>query len=167
MEELIKTFHIDWKLMIAQLVNFGLVFVALYFIAAKPLSKLVKDRNKEITTGLDNAEKAKRELANADVRKEEIVREAKNEAKTVLVQSQGDGKKIVKEAKDQAVLEKEEILKRAKIEIEKEKQISEDAIKKESTILVVDGVKKVIESYVKKGHGDNIIKGILESQSKA
>jgi F0F1-type ATP synthase membrane subunit b/b' len=46
MEELITTFHIDWKLMIAQIVNFGLVFALLYWLAAKPLSKLMKDRTK-------------------------------------------------------------------------------------------------------------------------
>jgi F-type H+-transporting ATPase subunit b len=161
MEELITTFHIDWKLMIAQVVNFGLVFAALYFIAAKPLSKLVKDRTKEITDGLDNAESAKRELANADIKKKEIIHEARNEAKGILVQSQGDGKKIIAEAKSKAEVEKEAIIKQAKIEADKEKQITDDAVKKEASVLVADGVRKVIEGYVKQGHGDKIIEGIL------
>ncbi|MFA6274347.1 MAG: F0F1 ATP synthase subunit B [Candidatus Paceibacterota bacterium] len=161
MEELITTFHIDWKLMIAQIVNFGLVFAALYFIAAKPLSKLVKNRTKEITDGLENAESAKRELANADIKKKEIIFEARNEAKGILVQSQGDGKKIIAEAKSKAEVEKEAIIKQAKIEAEKEKQSSDDAVKKEASVLVADGVRKVIEGYVKQGHGDKIIEGIL------
>lgn len=165
MQELITTFHIDWKLMIAQIVNFGLVFLALYFIAAKPLSKLIKDRTEEITTGLENAQKAEREVANANIKKEEIVREAKNNAKQILAGSQDDGKKIVKEARDKAMDEKEEIIKQAKIEIEKEKKYSEDIIKKEASSLVADGVRKIIEGYVEKGHGENIIKGILDSSA--
>src|SRR3989344_7300602 len=58
MEDFINTFHIDWKLMIAQIINFGLVFAVFYFFAAKPLSKLIKSRTDEIQMGLDNAKKA-------------------------------------------------------------------------------------------------------------
>ena len=119
MNELISTFHIDWKLMIAQIINFGLVFLALYFIAAKPLSKLIKDRTEEITTGFENAKKAEGDIANANIKKEEIIREARDDAKKVLASSQADGKEIVKEAKTKAELEKEEIIKQAKLDAEK------------------------------------------------
>ena len=58
MNEFIETFHIDWKLMIAQLFNFGVVFLAFYFLAAKPLRKLMKDREDRIKGGLENAKKS-------------------------------------------------------------------------------------------------------------
>lgn len=61
MQEFINTFHIDWKLMIAQLFNFGIVFLAFYLLAAKPLRKIMQDREEEIKTGLQSA-KAGREL---------------------------------------------------------------------------------------------------------
>ncbi|MDP1760376.1 MAG: F0F1 ATP synthase subunit B [Candidatus Woesebacteria bacterium] len=161
MEELITTFHIDWKLMIAQVVNFGLVFMALYFIAAKPLSKLMKDRTKEITDGLDNAKKAELEVQNANIKKEEIVREAKNNAKQIMATSQVDGKEIVKEAKDKAILEKEEIIKQARLDAEKEKKNSDEQVRKEAATLVAEGVKKVVEGYVSQGKGDDLIKAML------
>ena len=161
MEELISTFHIDWKLMIAQIINFGLVFALIYLLAAKPLSKLMKDRTKEITDGLDNAKKAELEVANAGIKKDEIVREAKNSAKQILVASQNDGKEIVKEAKDKATLEKEEIIKQAKLDAEKEKKNSDEQVRKDASVLVADGVRKVMESYIEKGKGDDIIKAML------
>ena len=163
MNELITTFHIDWKLMIAQLVNFGLVFMALYFIAAKPLSKLIKDRTKEIEGGLENAKKAEADLAGAQVKKSEIVREAKNEAKKILDVSHADGKEIIKEAKEKAGLEKEDILKQAKVDAEKEKKHAEEEVRREAAELVRDGVKKMVEGYVAKGHGEDIIKAMLKS----
>src|SRR3990167_3529004 len=55
MNGFIETFHIDWRLMIAQLFNFGIVFLAFYLLAAKPLRKLMKERGEEIETGLQNA----------------------------------------------------------------------------------------------------------------
>ncbi|KKR79869.1 MAG: ATP synthase subunit b [Candidatus Nomurabacteria bacterium GW2011_GWA2_40_9] len=59
MDEFIATFHIDWKLMLAQVINFGLVFLALYMLAAKPLKKLVDERSNEISKGLDDAKKSR------------------------------------------------------------------------------------------------------------
>ena len=161
MNELITTFHIDWMLMLAQIFNFGLVFLALYFIAAKPLSKLIKDRTQEITDGLDNAEKAKVELASADIKKKEIINEARGEAKTFLAKTDADGKEIIKEAKDKAIKEKEDIIKQAKVDAEKEKRLAEEAVAKETSLLVSEGVKKVIEGYVSAGHGEDIIKAML------
>ena len=162
MNELISTFHIDWKLMIAQIINFGLVFLALYFIAAKPLSKLIKDRTEEITTGLENAKKAESDIANANVKKEEIIKEAKDDAKKVLASSQADGKEIVKEAKDKAILEKEEIIKQAKLDAEKAKKGADEAVRAEAAGLVTAGVRKVMENYVASGKGEDIIKAMLQ-----
>ena len=161
MNELISTFHIDWKLMIAQIVNFGLVFALIYWLAAKPLSKLMSDRTKEITDGLDNAKKAELEVANANLKKEEIEREAKVSAKKIISISQADGKEMIKEAKDKAVLEKEEIIKQAKLDAEKEKKNSDEQVRKEASVLVADGVRKVVEGYVAQGKGEDLIKAML------
>lgn len=162
MSEFIATFHIDWKLMLAQIVNFGLVFAALYLLAAKPLKKLMDDRTLEINTGLDNAKKAQIALDNANLVKEEIIHEAKDSAKVIIIQSQADGKEIVKEAKNKAVLEKEEIIKQAKIDAEKEKKIANEAVQKEASVLVAESVRKIMDSYVKKGKGEDIIKAMIQ-----
>lgn len=163
MEELISTFHIDWKLMIAQIVNFGIVFGLLYWLAAKPLAKLMKDRTKEITDGLENAEKAQLAVENANLKKEEIVKEAKNNAKQIITSSEMDGKEIIKEAKEKALLEKEEVMKQTKIEAEKEKKNIDEQIRKESAVLIEQGVKKIMENYVAAGKGDELIKGMLKN----
>lgn len=161
MDELISTFHIDWKLMIAQTVNFGLVLGLLYWLAAKPLSKLMSDRSKEITDGLENAKKAEVEVANANIKKDEIIREAREDAKQVISVSVADGKEIVKEAKDKAILEKEEIIKQAKLDADKEKKNADEQVRKEAGILVASGVRKVVESYVAQGRGEDIIKAMI------
>ena len=139
MQELITTFHIDWKLMIAQIVNFGLVLGLLYWLAAKPLSELMKNITKEITDGLDNAKKAEADLADAHVKKGEIVREAK----------------------DKASNEKEDIIKQAKIDAEKEKKHAEEEVRREAAELVKEGMKKMVEGYVTTGKGEDIIKAML------
>ena len=68
---IIEMFHLDWKLLIAQAINLGIVVFVLWFIVFKPLAKKITQRNKEIEKGLENAkqsqellEKSKQECLN-------------------------------------------------------------------------------------------------------
>src|SRR3989339_168099 len=86
MNEFIATFHIDWKLMIAQIINFALVFFVFYLLAAKPLGKLVKNRTEEIQMGLSDAlksrellQKASEEYKENTIKLQKIAMEAKKE----------------------------------------------------------------------------------------
>ena len=58
MDSIISTFHIDWKIIIAQAINFGVVFVVLYIFALKPLGKLMAERSEKIAKGIDDAKKS-------------------------------------------------------------------------------------------------------------
>jgi len=66
MESIISTFHIDWKIIIAQAVNFGVVFVVLYIFALKPLGKLMAERSEKIGKGIEDAKKSNELLQKID-----------------------------------------------------------------------------------------------------
>lgn len=65
MDSIISTFHIDWKIIIAQAINFGVVFFILYIYALKPLGKLMKERGEKIETGINDAKKSNELLQKA------------------------------------------------------------------------------------------------------
>ena len=46
---------IDWRLFIAQLVNFLILFAVLRIFAWKPLVTALEDRRKRVKKGIDNA----------------------------------------------------------------------------------------------------------------
>src|SRR3989344_3540657 len=96
MNGFIETFHIDWRLMIAQLFNFGIVFLAFYLLAAKPLRKLMKERGEEIETGLQNAKAGM-----------EMIQKAKEK----------DEEEYVKKRVVQFEIEKKALIESAKVEI--------------------------------------------------
>ena len=58
MESIISTFHIDWKIIVAQAINFAVVFVVLYIFALKPLTKLMNERRDKISKGLDDSKRS-------------------------------------------------------------------------------------------------------------
>ncbi|MFH1200780.1 MAG: ATP synthase F0 subunit B [bacterium] len=65
MDSIISTFHIDWKIIVAQAINFIIVFVVLYIYALKPLNKLMKERGEKIERGINDAKKSNELLQKA------------------------------------------------------------------------------------------------------
>lgn len=145
MEDFINTFHIDWKLMIAQVINFGLVFAALYFLAAKPLTKLIKDRTEEITTGLDDAKKNKAllEKANAEYQAHTVkLRQMAAEAEKNL---QKDLEQMRKDNLEKIKTDNEEWAKSRAKQMEADKKTLVDGAKAELASLVILATEKVID----------------------
>ena len=106
MEEFVQTFHIDWKLMIAQIINFGLVFLVFYFLAAKPLRKLMKERTEEIEGGLTNAKT-----------NEELLKATKTEYESALQKARLEADAIFQESKKEVLKKREEMIENAKKEV--------------------------------------------------
>ena len=73
MDSLITTFHIDWKIIIAQAVNFAVVFVVLYIFAIKPLQKIMSERNDKIAKGITDAKEAQALVVQAKEKHEQNI----------------------------------------------------------------------------------------------
>lgn len=59
MHDIFANFHIELKLIIAQFLNFGLVFFVLYRFVIKPIRQHAEQRSDEITKGLNDAKEYK------------------------------------------------------------------------------------------------------------
>ena len=66
MEALFGAFGIDWKLLIAQAVNFGVLFVALSYLLYTPVLSMLEKRKEVVAKGVQDAEAAAELLAGAD-----------------------------------------------------------------------------------------------------
>lgn len=145
MQDFIQTFHIDWRLMIAQMINFGLVFAALYFLAAKPLTKLIKDRTEEITTGLDDAKKNKAllEKANEEYQAHTVkLRQMAAEAEKNL---QKDLEQMRKENLEKIKTDNDEWAKSRAKQMEADKKTLVEGAKAELASLVILATEKVLD----------------------
>lgn len=145
MQEFIDTFHIDWMVMLAQLFNFGLVFLALYILAAKPLRKLISERGMEIARGIENANQSREIKENADREYKEALSRARKEAQDIFDKAKIEANKKKEEMLLNAGKEVENLLLNGKksLEIEKTKML-EDA-KRELASLAILAAQKIIE----------------------
>ena len=133
MESIISTFHIDWKIIIAQAVNFGVVFVVLYIFALKPLSKLMAERSEKIAKGIDDAKANANLLEKTRAEYDEALQKARLEANKIFQ----DGKK---EAEAKKTLMLEEAKKETTTIIENGKKMLEA----EKTKMVEDAKKDIV-----------------------
>lgn len=144
MDQLIQTFHIDVKLLIAQIVNFLIVLFVLYKFAYGPILKTLNDRTKKIEKGINDADEARKKLEEVSISEKEILTNAKKEAQEIIKKGEEaagkNASEIVAEAKNQT----EKMLSQAKIQIEEEKKKILQEVKGEIAGLIVAATEKII-----------------------
>lgn len=148
MEELIKTFHIDIKLIIAQLVNFAIVLFVLKRYAYGPVLKMMEERSEKIEKGISDAENAGKKLAEITEKEKEVLVEARKQAQEIITKAEvmavKSKEEIVVEAKAQA----EKILADSAKKIEQEKNQMMQEVKGQLAALVIAATGKIIETKI-------------------
>lgn len=87
MEQLISAFGIEVELIIAQIINFGLLAAALTYFLYKPLLNMLQKREEKITQGMQDAEDAAKAKASADEERKTILSAAHKDAEEVGVKA--------------------------------------------------------------------------------
>lgn len=133
MESIISTFHIDWKIIIAQVINFGVVFVVLYIYALKPLSKLMAERSEKIAKGIDDAKK-----------NSELLEKSHEEYEEALSRARAEANKIFQEGKKEAETKKVAMLEEAKKEVAATLENGKKILEAEKAKMIGDARNEII-----------------------
>jgi len=162
MNSLIETFHIDIKLIIAQAINFAIVFAVLYWLILKPLMATMRERTNKIEKSLIDAKKTEENLERTEADYSVKMAEAKK-----------DANQIIEKAKEQAETKKQDMILKAKADIgglineEKAKMQMEKAkilkeIKRQAADMVALSLEKVLEKKIDSKEDREIINKIIK-----
>ena len=106
MSELLAVFGVNWKLLLAQGINFALLLAVLSYFLYKPVLRMIDERREKIAEGVKTAEAASLRLAEAQKKGDGIVGDASREAETLVktarVRAEEKSAEIVKSAEAQA-----------------------------------------------------------------
>ncbi|QQG37547.1 MAG: F0F1 ATP synthase subunit B [Candidatus Kaiserbacteria bacterium] len=106
MSELFAAFGINWKLLLTQALNFGVLLAALWYFLYRPVLKMIDDRRAKIAEGVQKAEAAERQLADAKAEGDSLIGSASREAEGLVAaartRAEGRADEIVKGAEGQA-----------------------------------------------------------------
>lgn len=140
---LLSEFGVNWPKFLSQVILFGIVYLLLSKFAFKPVLGILEERRKRIEEGQLNAEKIKKQLAEAELRYQEILRQANDNASKLIEEARASSEASTQRQIQQAIREAEEILVKAResIGLERAKMMAE--VKEEMVNLVVDTTARV------------------------
>lgn len=163
MDELVKTFHIDWKLMIAQIVNFGIVLSVLWYFALKPLQKVMTKRSEDIAKSLEDAKEIEKKLVATNEDRDKVLIKAKQGAQEIVKQAYEVGEKKRQEMLNITKQETNEIVTQAKQQIEAAKEKLKQELRQETAELVIQATQKIIQGSGVKKPDSKEVKEVFEN----
>ena len=113
-EEIARTFGVDWPHLLAQIVSFGIVCALLYRLAYTPILKILQARRQQIADGLANAEKIKAELARIEADRHAILARAGEDGKHLIEEARAAAARVQAEETRKAIASAEQVLVKAR-----------------------------------------------------
>jgi F-type H+-transporting ATPase subunit b len=133
-----ETFGLNGTLFFSQVVSFTVVAFLLHRFAYKPILNLLEERRQAIQEGLENADKIKAELANAQVKSQELLNQAGAQANKIIEEARAAAAKVTETEMQKAVGTANQIITKAKesnaaefkrLELELKREIGHLAVK--------------------------------------
>lgn len=136
-------FGVTWGKFLSQVILFAVVYLVLSKFAFGPVLAMLEERRKRIEEGQRNAEKIKKQLAEVELRYQEILRKANEDAGKLIEEARASADASGQKHLQQAIKDAEEVLVRAKedITMERNKMVAE--VKQEMVSLVIQTASKV------------------------
>lgn len=160
--EIIAKLGIDWRLFVAQIVNFAILLLVLRRFVYRPMLAFLEERAERIDKGLKDADAAQKKLSEMEQREREVLDRAKKDAQEIIAKSESSSKqqyeKVLAEAKADAARLMEQA--EAKMETQKAKLFSE--AKAELAELVIATTEKVLQEKIDAQKDGELIQKALQ-----
>lgn len=160
--KLIQALGIDWKILLAQFVNFGVLVFVLYKFGSKPILKFLDERSKMIEEGVRDAQIAKEKVHEMNEKEKKVISGAKAEARIIIQKAEEAAKKNREEIMKKAEKEAEEAIESAKKKIERERNKIMEDVKSEISTLVISAAEKVTDEKIDTAKDKKLIEKAIE-----
>lgn len=142
------------------------VFLTLLFLLKKfawgPLLAALEERQAGIRKSLDDADTAKRELAEVQAKASALIGQARTEADAILSEARADGARIRQELRDTGQKEKEALIRGAQQQIQQERDRAVSELRQEAVELSVMIASKLIRRNLTREDNAALIDDALE-----
>src|SRR6185295_17476744 len=155
--EVLGTLGIDWKLFLAQLINFSIVLFIFWKWVVKPLGSTLTKRQERIEEGLKNADRLDEEKKTFEAWKIGEMKKVRAEADTILRTTTDTANKIRQETIVEAQKQAAKIAEQARATIESDKNQMMKEAKQEVATLVVAASEKILRSKLDSRHDHELI----------
>jgi F-type H+-transporting ATPase subunit b len=164
MGQAIDALGINLPQLIAQIANFAVLLVILRFTLYKPILGMMDERKRKIAEGLNAAEIARAEAAQAQANIQGQLDVARREGQEIVAGAQTIATRIQVDAREQSGRDREAALERARVEIQQERDRAIADLRAEFADITVSAAEKVIgQSLDRQSHQRIIDEALAES----
>jgi len=145
MSELLTQLGIDWKLLLSQAVNFGLLLIILRLFVYKPVLKILEDRKTRIEEGLTKAAEADERLKNVEIDVKEKLKETDRKAMGILKEAENKAKEREARLLIEAKKKESAIFSNAESIIEAKAEEARAVMREEAASVVKSAIARTVE----------------------
>jgi F-type H+-transporting ATPase subunit b len=113
-QEIARTFGVDWPHLVAQIISFGIVCAILYKFAYQRVLTMLEERRQRIAEGLANAEKIKAELSRTEAQRQEVIAQANTQATKLIEEARAAAARVQEVETQKAIATAEQIIAKAR-----------------------------------------------------
>jgi F-type H+-transporting ATPase subunit b len=113
-EQIARTFGVDWPHLISQMISFSIVCILLYLLAYKPVLKMLAERRQLIAQGLANSEKIKAELEKTEAQRQEVITQANAQAREFIEETRAAAARLREQETQKTIAAAEQIMTKAR-----------------------------------------------------
>lgn len=148
--------------LISQIVNFTLLALLLYFVAYKPVLRMLDERSARINKGIQDAEQASRRAAEMEQEFERQMADARREGQEIVAQATQASERAGQEILERAREESRAQIERAKEEISRERDLAMADLRRQVAELSLTISEKVLGETLDEQSQRRLIAEFLE-----
>lgn len=167
MGELVSKFGIEPALLLAQMLNFGIVLFVLWKFAYTPLLKVLRERREKIEKSLTDAKAVEQKLADAEKLKEEAILTGRREAQRIVEAAEKQSEHYRQERLKEIDAELATMHQHARNEIASEKVQALNDAKAELVNLIMSATQKVVPKGATKELDATLVAEAVEESKNA
>ena len=162
-----KWLSFDPGLFMWTIVTFFIVLMLLKWKAWGPLMSVLDKRAEDIKNALAAADRAKEDAEKASQDYEKLVQKAHSEAHQIIADSKAAGERVKNEVESAAKEKAEEMIGKAKTQIEAESQKAIQEIKSSIVDLSIEAAEKIIEKNLDSEDNRKLVEKTIDSIEQA
>lgn len=164
MDQAVEALGLNLPQLIAQVANFLVLLIILRLTLYKPILRMLDERRERIASGLNAAEIARAEAAQAQANVQAQLDAARQEGQELVANAQSIATRLQAEARDQAQRDRDASMERARAEIDLERDRAIAELRAEFAEITVAAAEKVIgQSLDRQAHERVIDETIAQS----
>ncbi len=151
--------------LLAQIVNFVILFGLLYLVAYKPIMRMLDERSGKVKVSMEQTDYIKEQASQAGEEAKKRIEAASVEGQEVIARAVRSGEEVRQQAQQEARKDAESLIVRARVEIQRERDDAIDDLRREFADLTILAAEKVINRSLDKEAHRQLIDETLEAST--